>query len=67
MKLKYLDGKEGNTELVFKDSYRDEYTNELLPMEHVKKAIHDELLYFCDSVWVLVPIGEVTGKTIGSR
>ena len=67
VKLKYLDGKVGTTELVFKDSYRDEYTNELLPLGHVKRAMHDELLYFCDSVWVLVPVGEVTGKTIGSR
>ena len=29
--------------------------------------MHDELLYFCDTVWVLVPIAEVRGKIIGSR
>lgn len=67
VKVKYADGRVGSTDLVFKDSYKDEYTNEQLPMGHVKKAMHDELLYFCDSVWVLVPVGEVTGKTIGSR
>ena len=67
VKVKYADGRVGTTELVFKDSYRDEYTNEQLPLGHVRQAMHDELLYFCDQVWVLVPAADVSGKVIGSR
>ena len=53
--------------MIFKDMYKDEYTTESLPMGHVRKAMHDGLLYFCNKVWELVPIAEVTGKVIGSR
>ena len=67
VKLKYADGRVESTELVFKDSYKDEYTNEELPLGHVRRAMHEELVYFCDTVWQLVPVEEVTGKTIGSR
>ena len=67
VKVKYADGRTGTTDLVFKDTYRDEYTNEQLPMGHVRHSMHDELIYFCDKVWVLVPIDEVDGKVIGSR
>ena len=67
VKLKYGDGQVGPTDLIFKDVYKDEYTNESLPLGHVRQAMHDELLYFCDHVWELVPANEVTGKVIGSR
>ena len=67
VKLKYADGRTGTTDLVFKDSYRDEYTNEQLPLGHVRQTMHDELMYFRDHVWILVPIVEATGKLIGSR
>ena len=67
VKIKYANGESGTTTLVFKESYKDEYTREELPLGHVRAAMHDELLYFCDKVWELVPIDEVTGKVIGSR
>ena len=67
VQLKHADGRTEPTNLVFKDVYRDEYTHEDLPIEHVKVAMHDELTYFCDKVWELVPVDEVEGKVIGSR
>ena len=67
VKIKYANGTSGTTTLVFKESYKDEYTREELPLGHVRAAMHDELLYFCDKVWELVPIDEVNGKVIGSR
>ena len=35
----------------FKDTYKDEYTNEELPRELVRAAICEELAYFNDKVW----------------
>ena len=67
VKVKYAGGRSASTELIFKETYKDEYTNEQLPIGHVRTAMHDELVYFCDKVWELVPIEEVTGKVIGSR
>ena len=71
VKCKYKSGRTESTNLVFKDSYRDEYTNEDLPLGHVRHAMLDELEYFCDKVWVLVPLEEAQkdeeGKIIGSR
>ena len=67
VKLKYADGRVGTSELIFRDSYRDEYTNEQLPIGHVRAAMHDELLYFCDHVWELVHVNDVRGQLIGSR
>ena len=67
IKVKYANGRTATTNLVFKDRYVDEYTREDLPIGHVRTAMHDELLYFCDKVWELVPIDEVDGKVIGSR
>ena len=59
------------TNLIFKDAYKDEYTGEELPMGHVRNAMLDELEYFCDKVWVGVPMEEARndpdGKIIGSR
>ena len=58
MKLKYHDGSIGDTKLVFKKQYRDEYTNEELPMGFVWSAMLEELAYFCDRVWEGVPLAE---------
>ena len=44
-KLRMHDGTEKVVHLAdhFKEHYRDEYTNELLPAEWIREAIHDEL------------------------
>ena len=64
-------GRLNPTKLMFKDMYKDEYTNEALPMEHVREAMKEELEYLCDKVWVGVPLSEAqndrNGKIIGSR
>ena len=71
IKFKYLSGKPNLTNMVFKEAYRDEYTNEELPIGHVRAAMKEELEYFCDKVWVGVPLSEAQndpdGKIIGSR
>ena len=71
VKFKHLNGKVNMTNLVFRDAYKDEYTGEVLPMGHVRNAMLDELEYFCDKVWVGVPLEEARndpdGKIIGSR
>ena len=71
VRFKYLNGHISPTKLSFKDSYRDEYTNEELPMGHVRHAMAEELEYFCDRVWVGVPMNvaknDPDGKIIGSR
>ena len=71
VKFKHLNGKANMTNLTFKDSYKDEYTGEELPMGYVRNAMLDELEYFCDKVWVGVPIdvarNDPDGKIIGSR
>ena len=36
--------------LVFKGSYKDEYTSKELPIGHVRRAMQEELDYFCDSL-----------------
>ena len=50
---------------------RNEYTNEELPMGHVRRAMSEELECFCDRVWVGVPMGEAKndpdGKIMGPR
>ena len=71
VKFKYKKGKVEHTKLVFKDIYKDEYTCEELPMGQVRLAMQEELEYFCDKVWVGVPLSEALadpdGKIIGSR
>ena len=71
IKFKYLSGKMDLTKMVFKEVYKDEYTNEELPLGHVRAAMKEELEYFCDKVWVGVPLSEAQndpdGKIIGSR
>ena len=58
-------------QLVFKDAYKDEYASEELPMGHVRLAMQEELDYFCDKVWIGVPMSEARadseGKIVGSR
>ena len=71
VKCKYRSGKVTTTNLTFKQSYKDEYTNEELPMGDVRLAMLDELEYFCDKVWELVPmeqaLADPDGKVIGFR
>lgn len=71
VKFKHANGRIAPQQLVFKDSYKDEYTGEELPMGHVRTAMAEELEYFCDRVWVGVPMAEAMadadGKIIGSR
>ena len=55
----------------FKEGYRDEYTNELLPRVWVEDAMQEELEYVNQKVWVAVPLkdalAEQDGKIISSR
>ena len=71
VKCKFRNGKSDVVSLKFKDSYKDEYTSEYLPIGHVRRAMHEELEYFCDKVWVAVPLSEAQndaeGKIVGSR
>ena len=71
VRFKHLDGRIESMELKFKDAYKDEYTSEQLPIGHVRLAMQEELAYFCDKVWVGVPLSEALadadGKIIGSR
>ena len=71
VKFKHTNGRIESVELKFKDAYKDEYTCEQLPMGHVRLAMQEELAYFCDKVWVGVPLAEALedpdGKVIGSR
>ena len=71
VKFKNLSGRIDLTKLVVKEHYRDEYTNEELPMGFVRSAMLGELEYFCDRVWVGVPLSEAQndpdGKIVGSR
>ena len=43
VKFKFKKGKVERTNLVFKQSYKDEYTLEELPKGHVRMAMHEEL------------------------
>ena len=71
VRCKHRSGKIETTNLTFKQSYKDEYTNEELPIGDVRTAMLDELEYFCDKVWELVPTEQAMrdpdGKIIGSR
>ena len=65
VKFKHLKGPVETVQLVFKDSYKDEYTCEELPMGHVRLAMQEELEDFCDKVWVGVPISEAMADKDG--
>ena len=71
VKVKCKSGKVDTLRLNFKEAYKDEYTQEYLPIGHVRTAMQEELDYFCDKVWVAVPLEEAMadpeGKVIGSR
>ena len=58
VKFKHSNGRTESMGLKFKEFYKDEYTNEELPMGHVRMAMKEELEYFCDKVWVGVPLHE---------
>ena len=71
VRFKHRNGQTDPVNLTFKDTYRDEYTNEELPVCHVRQAMQEELEYFCDKVWLGVPLEEAQadaeGKINGSR
>ena len=71
IRLKHKNGRVDPVNLIFKEAYKYEYTNEELPMGHVRLAMQEELGYFCDKVWSGVPLEEPQndpeGKIIGSR
>ena len=71
VKFRHQRGRVESLPLAFKDSYKDEYTCEELPLGHVRVAMQEELAYFCDKVWVGVPLSEAMadkeGKIVGSR
>ena len=48
--FKHKNGKIEHMDLKFKDTYKDEYTCEDLPIGHVRLAMQEELAYFCDNV-----------------
>ena len=71
--IKYVDGssKKINLSQHFKAQYFDEYTNDVLPKEHLESAMQDELDYFNDSVRKVLPlkdaIADVGSKLVGTR
>ena len=71
--FKFLDGRTVSLDLEknFRQSYKDEYTNEVLPAEGTKDAMYDELDYFCDKVFRGVTLDEARqdpeGKIVGCR
>ena len=71
--FKFLDGRTVSLDLEknFRESYKDEYTNEVLPSEGTKDAMYDELEYFCDKVFRGVTLDEARrdheGKIVGCR
>ena len=71
VRFKHHNGRIEDVNLSFKETYKDEYTCEELPIGHVRTAMQEELAYFCDKVWVGVPMSEAlddpNGKVIGSR
>ena len=56
---------------IFRDDYKDEYTNGLLPSAWVREAIFDELDHFNKNVWTVVPESvarsDPDAKLIGTR
>ena len=55
----------------FRESYRDEYAQELIPQSWVQEAILDEVSYFNEKVWLGIPLEEAMqdaeGKVISGR
>ena len=50
VKFKFRNGKTTLLDLKWKDSYKDEYTGEVLPHSHIREAMLDEIAYLCDEV-----------------
>lgn len=56
--LKYKNGKSQAIDLKWRDVYRDEYTNDPLPLNHIKEAMLDEIKLLCDEVVEAVDVDE---------
>lgn len=71
--FKFADGKHKNLNLSehFKDSYRDEYTDELIPSAWAQAAIEEERSYVNDKVWTGVALEQALSdseaKVVGTR
>ena len=69
--VKFADGSINHVSLQFTDSYRDEYTSEILPHWHTCEAITDEVRYLMEHVLTVVPYHEAhedpDSKVIGGR
>ena len=48
--FKYASGKVVELDLQWKDTYRDEYTNDILPTHHIRSAMAEEMEYLCREV-----------------
>ena len=49
--FRQVSGPPSKIKLEYKEVYKDEYTNEILPTAQIQEAIMDELNYFCEHVW----------------
>ena len=69
--FRMADGSSQVVPLLFKEVYRDEYTQEALPRSWVESAIQDEIDYFNAKVWRGVPLKQAlsdpSAKIIGTR
>ena len=54
--FKYADGRVVELDLKWKEAYRDEYTSDILPNDHIRTAMAEELEYLCREVIEGVPI-----------
>ena len=54
--VKHANGHVQHQSLTWKDTYRDECTNEALPHAHIKEAMADELSFLCREVFECVPM-----------
>ena len=56
--LKFAEGKVVELDLQRRDSYRDEYTNDVLPKDHVRAAMANEISYLCREAIEGIPLKE---------
>ena len=56
--LKFTDGHTRKFSYEFRDTYKDEYTGDVLPEAHIRAAIVDELSYFNNVVWTACSMAE---------
>ena len=72
-KVRFVDGtnKTAHLSKKFKAQYRDEYTNDTLPQDHLEATTQDELDYFNDHVWKALSLkdalSEPKAKVVGTR